>query len=109
MEGFQQVATIGFRNKDGSYRLSVPLYVKVSELTKNGLSEQMEELLHEVSETMVLHYDHQIREYIQEQKSKQGGNESNGFCGNAGNSDECVSDEKLHSLPDRRNETRPRA
>lgn len=98
MKGLQQVATIGFRNKDGSYRLSVPLYVKVSELTKNGLSEQMEELLHEVSETMVLHYDHQIREYIQEQKSNQGGKANDGFCENAANSNERVSDEKLYSL-----------
>ncbi len=107
MEGLQQVASIGFRNPDGSYRLGVPLYVKINELNENGLSDQMEELIHDVADTMVLHYDKQIREYIEEQKKSKQGGQSDGFCGNAANSNECVSDKELHSLSDRRDETRP--
>ena len=50
---FQKVAYIGLRNPDGTYLINVPLYVKVSEVNKNGLTEMQEELIHKVSEIMM--------------------------------------------------------
>lgn len=38
-ETYQKVAYIGLRNKDGSYLMNVPLYVKVSEFNKSGLTD----------------------------------------------------------------------
>ncbi len=52
-ENLQKVAYIGLRNKDGSFLLNVPLYVKVSDLNKNGVTNQQEELIHRISEVMI--------------------------------------------------------
>ena len=61
-ETFQKVAYIGLRNDDGSYLMNVPLYIKVSEVTKNGLTKQQESLIHKISEIMMKHYERQINE-----------------------------------------------
>ena len=61
-ETFQKVAYIGLRNEDGSYLMNVPLYIKVSEVTKNGLTKQQEGLIHKISEIMMKHYERQINE-----------------------------------------------
>ena len=48
-EMYQKVAYIGLRNADGSYLTNVPLYVKVTELNINGLTDMQEELIHKIS------------------------------------------------------------
>lgn len=63
-EFYQKVAYIGLRNTDGSYLLNVPLYVKVSEINKNGLTDMQEELIHRISDVMMRRYEKQIGEHI---------------------------------------------
>ena len=63
-EFYQQVAFIGLRNPDGSMMLNVPLYVKVSEVNKNGMATGEEELIHRISAVMVKNYEKQIGEYF---------------------------------------------
>ncbi len=63
-EHYQKVAYIGLRNEDGSYMLNVPLYVKVSEVNKNGVTDMQEELIHRISEIMMKRYEKQISEHI---------------------------------------------
>lgn len=43
-ELYQVVAYIALRNKDGSPMISVPLYVKVTELNKNGMRKRKKAL-----------------------------------------------------------------
>lgn len=63
-EHYQKVAYIGLRNPDGSYRTSVPLYVKIEEVNKNGMTDGEEEIMHRISSIMMKHYDRQIAEHI---------------------------------------------
>jgi len=70
-DAFQKVAYIGLRNEDGSYILNVPLYVKVSEVTKNDLSISQEELIHKISEIMIKRYENQICNFINQARKKQ--------------------------------------
>lgn len=63
-ETYQKVAYIGLRNSDGSYLMNVPLYVKISEVNKNGMTEMQEELIHRISEIMTRRYEKQISDYI---------------------------------------------
>ena len=63
-ELFQKVAYIGLRNADGSLMLNVPLYVKVSELNKNGMMDTQEKVLHRISEIMIQRYEKQLSEYF---------------------------------------------
>ena len=72
---YQQVAFIGLRNPDGSLLLSVPLYVKVGEVNKNGMTDMQEEMMHRVSEVMIKRYERQIGEYMANLKK---GESSNG-------------------------------
>ena len=64
-EKLQKVAYIGLRNKDGSWLMNVPLYIKVSEVTKNGLTVTQEELVRKISQIMINRYDQQIKEEIE--------------------------------------------
>jgi len=72
---YQKVAYIGLRNPDGSYMLNVPLYVKVNEVNKYGVTDTQEELIHRISEIMIKRYDRQISEYIANLKKGVNGNE----------------------------------
>lgn len=63
-ECFQKVAYIGLRNSDGSMMLNVPLYVKVAELNKNGMTDTQEKIIHRISEIMIQRYERQISEYF---------------------------------------------
>ena len=63
-ELFQKVAYIGLRNADGSLMLNVPLYVKVSELNKNGMTDTQEKVLPRISEIMIQRYEKQLSEYF---------------------------------------------
>ena len=47
-ENFQKVAYIALRNTDGSMMINVPLYVKVSELNKNGMTDEQEKLIERI-------------------------------------------------------------
>ena len=69
-ELFQKVAYIGLRNADGSLMLNVPLYVKVSELNKNGMTDTQEKVLHRISEIMIQRYEKQLSEYFASPKEK---------------------------------------
>lgn len=63
-EILQMVAYVGLRNPDGTYQLSVPLYIRVKDVNKSGISEQQEELIHRISEIMVKRYEKQISEHF---------------------------------------------
>lgn len=69
-EMYQKVAYIGLRNLDGSYLTNVPLYVKVSELNINGLTDMQEELIHRISSIMLQRYQQQFSEFINEKKKE---------------------------------------
>ncbi|MDD4351291.1 MAG: hypothetical protein PHP83_03855 [Clostridia bacterium] len=69
-ETFQKVAYIGLRNDDGSYLINVPLYIKVSEVTKNGVTKMQEDLIHRVSEIMMERYEKQINEKFRKKKKE---------------------------------------
>jgi len=78
-EFYQKVAYIGLRNPDGSFMPGVPLYVKVSELNKNGMTESQEEIMHRISDVMIRRYEKQISEYmanLKNQKSEVNGSEN---------------------------------
>ena len=73
-ELFQKVAYIGLRNADGSFMLNVPLYVKVSELNKNGMTAAQEKIIPRISEIMIGRYENQFNEYyssLQENTEKE--------------------------------------
>ena len=67
-EHYQKVAYIGLRNPDGSMMLNVPLYVKVNEVNKNGVTDAQEEMIHRISEIMIKRYEKQISNYMAELK-----------------------------------------
>lgn len=69
-EFFQKVAYIGLRKTDGSLMINVPLYVKVSELNKNGMTETQEKVMHRISEIMIKRYEKQLSEYFSSLKEK---------------------------------------
>ena len=75
-EYFQKVAYIALRNTDGSIMINVPLYVKVSELNKNGMTDEQEKILERITETMMKRYEKQISAYftgLKENKKNQFG------------------------------------
>jgi hypothetical protein len=69
-EFYQKVAYIGLRNDDGSYMLNVPLYVKVAELNKNGMTDMQEELIHRISSIMLKHYEREISGFFARKSNK---------------------------------------
>ena len=63
-ELYQAVAYIALRQKDGSLMINVPLYVKVSEINKNGMTEAQESVMHRVSEIMIKRNQKQLSDYF---------------------------------------------
>ena len=63
-ELYQVVAYIALRNKDGSPMINVPLYVKVSEINKNGMTETQESVMHRISLLMIKRNEKQLSEYF---------------------------------------------
>ena len=61
---FQKVAYIGLRQPDGTMMLNVPLYVKVSELNKSGMTDTQEKVISRISEIMIKRYEKQLSEYF---------------------------------------------
>lgn len=80
-EHFQKVAYIGLNNPDGSMLLNVPLYIKVTELSKSGVTQSQEQLIHRISEIMIRQYEKQISAYFQKLKKEQRKNESDTVSG----------------------------
>lgn len=64
MEGYQIIGFIGLDNPDGTMAFNIPLYVKVTELNKDGNTDQAKELMHKVAVLMREHYESQLSEYI---------------------------------------------
>jgi len=77
-EYYQKVAYIGLLNPDGSMTFYVPLYVKVSEVNKNGIAYTQEEKIRQISEIMNCRYEKQISEYMAgfKKQSEVNGNEN---------------------------------
>lgn len=69
-EFYQKLAYIGLRKKDGSMLLNVPLYIKVSEVNKSGMTETQESIMHRISEIMIKQYEKQLSEYFSSLKQK---------------------------------------
>ena len=63
-EYYQAVAYIALRNKDGSPMINVPLYVKVSETNKSGMTETQESVMHRISALMIKRNEKQLSEYF---------------------------------------------
>lgn len=63
-EFFQKVAYIGLRNDDGSLMINVPLYVKVSELNKSGMTDTQEKMISRITEIMIQRYEKQLSDYF---------------------------------------------
>ena len=75
-ELFEKVAYIALRDTDGSMMINVPLYVKVSELNKNGMTDEQEKIIERITETMMKRYEKQISAYftgLKENKKNQFG------------------------------------
>lgn len=63
-ELYQAVAYIALRQKNGSLMINVPLYIKVSEVNKNGMTEAQESVMHRVSEIMIKRNEIQLSDYF---------------------------------------------
>lgn len=61
---YQTVAYVALRNKDGSLMINVPLYVKVSETNKNGMTEAQESVMHRISAIMIKRNQKQLSDYF---------------------------------------------
>lgn len=61
---FQKVAYIGLRQPDGTMMINVPLYVKVSELNKSGMTDTQEKVISRITEIMIKRYEKQLSEYF---------------------------------------------
>ena len=61
---FLKVAYIGLQKQDGSLMLNVPLYVKVSELNKSGMTDTQEKVISRITEIMIKRYEKQLSEYF---------------------------------------------
>ncbi len=63
-ELYQAVAYIALRQKDGSLMINIPLYVKVSEMNKSGMTEAQESVMHRISAIMIKRNQKQLSEYF---------------------------------------------
>ena len=63
-DNFLKVAYIGLKQPDGTMMINVPLYVKVSELQKSGMTETQEKVISRITEIMIKRYEKQLSEYF---------------------------------------------
>lgn len=63
-ELYQAVAYVALRNKDGSPMINAPLYVKVSETNKSGMTETQERVMHRISAIMIKRNEKQLSDYF---------------------------------------------
>ncbi|MDR1094537.1 MAG: hypothetical protein LBL66_10370 [Clostridiales bacterium] len=75
-EYYQKVAFIGLRNPDGTMTFNVPLYVKITEVDKNGVPESQRDLMTQISEIMIKRYEKQISAYFTSLKKGEDENET---------------------------------
>lgn len=68
--GYKEVGYIGLRNSEGEYYISAPVYVKISELNPNILSEETEKIIHKISEVVQKNYEKQLNEYFTQKRKK---------------------------------------
>lgn len=61
---YQKVAYIALRQNDGSLLINVPLFVRVADLQPNGMSNDQEQLMHQISEIMHRHYEQRLTDYF---------------------------------------------
>ena len=61
---FLKVAYIGLKQPDGAMMINVPLYVKVSELNKSGMTGTQEKVISRITEIMIKRYEKQLSEYF---------------------------------------------
>lgn len=69
-DNFLKVAYIGLKQRDGAMMINVPLYVKVSELNKSGMTETQEKTISRITEIMINRYEKQLSEYFASLKEK---------------------------------------
>lgn len=69
-ETFVKVAYIGLKQPDGAMMINVPLYVKVSELNKSGMTDTQEKVISRITEIMNKRYEKQLSEYFASLKEK---------------------------------------
>ena len=67
---FLKIAYIGLNKPDGTMMINVPLYVKVSELNKSGMTETQEKVISRITEIMIKRYENQLSEYFASLKQK---------------------------------------
>lgn len=67
---FQKVAYIGLQNDNGTLMINIPLYVKVSELNKSGMTDTQEKMISRITEIMIKRYEKQLSEYFASLKEK---------------------------------------
>ncbi len=63
-ELYQAVAYVALRNKDGSPMINAPLYVKVAEINKSGMTEVQESVMHRISAIMIKRNQKQLSDYF---------------------------------------------
>lgn len=61
---FLKVAYIGLKQPDGAMMINVPLYVKVNELNKSGMTDTQEKVISRITEIMIKRYEKQLSEYF---------------------------------------------
>ena len=69
-ETFVKVAYIGLKQPNGAMMINVPLYVKVSELNKSGMTDTQEKVISRITEIMIKRYEKQLSEYFASLKEK---------------------------------------
>ena len=69
-ETFVKVAYIGLKQPDGAMMINVPLYVKVSELNKSGMTDTQEKVISRITEIMIKRYEKQLSEHFASLKEK---------------------------------------
>ena len=70
-DNYLKIAYIGLRNNDGSLMINVPLYIKVSELQKSGMTETQEKVISRITEIMIKRYEKQLSGYFANLKENQ--------------------------------------
>ncbi len=72
-ETYRQVAYIGVFNEDDTFKIGIPLYVKVS----GAVSRERQKQVQEIATEFIRKYDKQISEYFQKLKKEQQKNVGN--------------------------------
>lgn len=69
-DNFLKVAYIGLKQPDGTLMINIPLYVKVSELNKSGMTDTQEKVISRITEIMIQRYEKQLSDYFASLKEK---------------------------------------